>query len=83
MHEDAAVAMQQFARVFLELPRRFPLGNRVSLGLIALFAGGAVASLWLPYRVVTPLASQFVIVEGPRIEPMLRFLDRVNAGRSY
>lgn len=57
----ALVAMQQFARVFLELPRRFPRGNWVSLGLIALFTSVGVASLWLPYRVVTPLASQLVI----------------------
>ena len=58
----ALVAMQQFTRIFLELPRRFPLGNKGSLALIVLFSALGVASLLLPYRVVTPWATSAVIL---------------------
>ncbi len=57
----AVVGMQQFARTFLELPRRWPLGNWVSLGFIAFFALLGIASFWLPYRISTPIASRVVI----------------------
>ncbi len=57
----AVVGMQQFARTFLELPRRWPPGNWVSLGFIAFFALLGVASFWLPYRISTPIASRMVI----------------------
>ncbi len=53
----ALIGMQQFARNFLELDRRWQLGNRVALGIIALLISLALASLLLPYRVVTPIAS--------------------------
>ena len=58
----ALVGMQQFARTFLELPRRWPRGNWVSMALIAFFVALGVASLWLPYRVSTPIATRAVIV---------------------
>ena len=58
----ALIAMQQFTRIFLELPKRFPLGNRGSLVLIALFTALGIASLFLPYRVATPWATRAVIL---------------------
>ena len=58
----ALIGMQQFARTFLELPERWPRGNWVSLGLIAFFALLGLASLELPYRVSTPIASRAVLV---------------------
>lgn len=63
----ALLAMQQFSRSFLELPARFPRGNRVSLALIAFFALLGLASLYLPYRVSTPIASFSVLVGVPWI----------------
>ncbi|MCY7354989.1 MAG: sensor domain-containing diguanylate cyclase [Lysobacter sp.] len=56
----AQIGMQQFARNFLELDRRWPAGDRVGLAMIVFFALLFVASLVLPYRAVTPLASQAV-----------------------
>ena len=58
----ALIGMQQFARTFLELPQRWPRGNWVSLGLITFFALLGLASLELPYRVSTPIASRAVLV---------------------
>ncbi len=58
----ATVGMQQFARAFLGLPTRFPRGNRVSLAFIAFFTVLGVASIWLPYRIATPIASRVVLV---------------------
>jgi diguanylate cyclase (GGDEF)-like protein len=58
----ALIGMQQFARTFLELPQRFPRGNWVSLGLIAIFVVLGIASFWLPYRLSTPIASRLVLV---------------------
>ncbi|NZA26644.1 diguanylate cyclase [Luteimonas sp. SJ-92] len=58
----ALVAMQQFARTFLELPQRWPRGNLVSLAVIGFFVLFGLASLWLPYRVSTPIASRAVLV---------------------
>lgn len=57
----ALVGMQQFARTFLELPRRFPRGNWVSLALIAFFALFGVASLFLEYRTSVPIATRAVL----------------------
>ena len=56
----AQLAMQQFARHFLELGRRWKPGNRIALGFIAFFSVLGVASLLLPYRVTTPIASAAV-----------------------
>src|SRR3546814_5558287 len=49
-------------RTFLELGKRFPRGNIVSLGLIGFFVLLGIASLWLPYRIATPLAARVVLV---------------------
>jgi diguanylate cyclase (GGDEF)-like protein len=54
----ATVGMQQFARSFLGLSRRFPLGNRISLAFIAFFAALGIASLWIPYSISISIASR-------------------------
>jgi diguanylate cyclase (GGDEF)-like protein len=58
----ALIGMQQFARSFLELGKRFPRGNLVSLALIGFFALLGIASLWLPYHASTPIAARAVLV---------------------
>jgi two-component system, sensor histidine kinase LadS len=58
----ALIGMQQFARTFLELPQRFRRGNWVSLALIGIFIVLGIASIWLPYRLSTPIASRLVLV---------------------
>jgi two-component system, sensor histidine kinase LadS len=58
----ALIGMQQFARTFLELPKRWPRGNLVSLALIAFFIVWGIASVWLPYRISTPVASRAVLL---------------------
>ncbi len=58
----ALIGMQQFSRTFLELEQRWPLGNRVSLALIAFFVLFGVASIWLPYSTATPVASRGVLL---------------------
>ncbi len=58
----AIVGMQQFSRNFLELPKRFPRGNIVSLCVIAVCVSLGIAALWLPYRIATPWATRAVIV---------------------
>jgi two-component system, sensor histidine kinase LadS len=58
----AIIGMQQFARNFLELPKRFPRGNIVSLGIIAVCLLLGASALWLPYRIATPWATRAVIV---------------------
>ncbi len=58
----ALIGMQQFARTFLELKKRFPRGNQVSIALIGFFVLLGIASLWLPYRVATPIAARAVLV---------------------
>jgi two-component system, sensor histidine kinase LadS len=57
----ALIGMQQFARTFLELPRRWPLGNKVTLAIIAFFVLLGFASLQLPYDVSTPIATRAVL----------------------
>ncbi len=57
----AQIGMQQFSRMFLELDTRWKLGNRVALGLIAFFVVLGVVSLFVPYRISTPLASAAVL----------------------
>ena len=57
----ALIGMQQFSRSFLELQARWPAGNRVSLALIGFFGLLGIASIWLPYKVSTPLASKAVL----------------------
>jgi len=58
----AMIGMQQFARAFLEMPKRFPRGNLVSIGFIVVCALLGLASLWIPYGVATPWATRIVIV---------------------
>ncbi|TDK22299.1 diguanylate cyclase [Luteimonas aestuarii] len=58
----ALIGMQQFARTFLDLPKRWPKGNLVSLALIAFFIVWGIASVWLPYRISTPVASRAVLL---------------------
>lgn len=53
----AQIGMQQFARSFLGLKERWPLGDRVGLAMIAFFIAWGVASVFLPYRIATPVAS--------------------------
>ncbi len=56
----AQIGMQQFARHFLDLRQRWRVGDRVALGLILFFVVLGVASIVLPYRIATPLASAAV-----------------------
>ena len=58
----ALVAMLQFARIFLELPDRAPRLNAGTVALIAFFVVFGVASVWLPYRISTPVASRAVLL---------------------
>ncbi len=58
----AQIGMQQFARKFLELDQRWPIGDRISIALIVFFVLLFIAALALPYRISTPLASRAVIV---------------------
>jgi diguanylate cyclase (GGDEF)-like protein len=58
----AIIGMQQFARTFLELPKRFPRGNIVSFAFIGFCVLLGIASLWLPYSASTPWATRAVIV---------------------
>jgi diguanylate cyclase (GGDEF)-like protein len=57
----ALIGMQQFSRTFLEQPTRFKVGNGISLAFIAFFLLFGIASLWLPYRISTPVASSAVL----------------------
>ncbi|HSM11205.1 MAG TPA: diguanylate cyclase [Lysobacter sp.] len=58
----AQIGMQQFARHFLELRRRWRFGDRVGLGMIGFFVMLGVASTQLPYRISTPIASAAVFL---------------------
>lgn len=58
----ALVGMQQFARTFLELPQRWPAGNRVSLALIAFFVLFGIASFQLDYSTSVPVATRAVLL---------------------
>src|SRR5690606_566044 len=58
----ALIGMNQFTRNFLELPRRWPAVNVASLTVIGFFLLSGLASLWLPYRIATPVAALAVLV---------------------
>ncbi len=51
------MSMHQFARLFLELRDRWPLGDRLSLALIWFFAALGIASIWIPYRISVQLGT--------------------------
>jgi len=57
----AQIGMQQFVRHFLELSQRWPRADLVSRALIAFFVLLGLASLFLPYRTSTTLASAMVL----------------------
>lgn len=56
----ALIGMQQFARIFLELRQRWPVGDRVALGIISFFVLLGIAATQLPYHMVVPVASAAV-----------------------
>lgn len=56
----AQIGMQQFSRTFLDLNRRWRLGDRISKGIIAFFVLLGIAATQLPYHVATPIASAAV-----------------------
>ncbi|MCW5579809.1 MAG: diguanylate cyclase [Luteimonas sp.] len=58
----ALLAMLQFARTFLELSHRAPRLNLGTIGLIAFFVLFGITSVWLPYRISTPVASRAVLL---------------------
>ncbi|MGV8943635.1 sensor domain-containing diguanylate cyclase [Thermomonas sp.] len=58
----ALIGMQLFARSYLDLKDRWPLGNTISLGISAFFAVLAVISTQVEYHLVTPLASKAVLI---------------------
>ncbi len=58
----ALIGMHQFARVFLGLGERWPLGNRVSIVAIAAFVCFGIAAVFVPYRLITPAVSLAVLV---------------------
>ncbi len=58
----ALIGMQLFARSYLELQERWPLGNAISLIISTFFGLLALVSTQAEYRVVTPLASKAVLL---------------------
>ena len=54
------MAMHQFARNFLELKQRWPLGDRISLAFIVFLGALAIASIWLPYRIPVKIGTYAV-----------------------
>jgi len=67
----AQLAMQQFARRFLDLRRIWPIGDRVAQGFLALYAVLAIAALALPYRTAVLIGTAlvfpgvvFILIEG-------------------
>ena len=51
------MAMHQFARLFLELKARWPLGDKISLAFIYFYAAVGLASLWVDYRTSVQLGT--------------------------
>jgi len=51
------MAMHQFARVFLDLKSRWPLGDRISLGFIIFYALVGFAAPWVDYRISVKLGT--------------------------
>jgi diguanylate cyclase (GGDEF)-like protein len=53
----AQMTMHQFARLFLDLRNRFPLGDKLSMAFIAGYALLGIASFWVPYRTSVQLGT--------------------------
>jgi two-component system, sensor histidine kinase LadS len=51
------MAMHQFARVFLELKERWPLGDWISRGFIYAYAAVGIAAFWVDYRLSVKLGT--------------------------
>ncbi|MEL1264740.1 diguanylate cyclase [Pseudoxanthomonas putridarboris] len=56
----AQIGMQQFARTFLNLRKRWRTGDRISRAIIAFFVVLGIAATQLPYHIATPLAAAAV-----------------------
>ena len=56
------IGMQQFTRTFLGLRKRWKLGDRISLGVIAFYVLLGLAATQLPYHISTPIASASVFL---------------------
>ena len=54
------MAMHQFARHFLELKQRWPLGDKISLALIGFFGVLGLVSFIVPYRISVQLGTYSV-----------------------
>ena len=54
------MAMHQFARLFLELKERWPVGDRISLALILFYGIVGAASLWVDYTISVQVATYSV-----------------------
>ncbi|MFB9069128.1 sensor domain-containing diguanylate cyclase [Pseudofulvimonas gallinarii] len=57
----AQVGMQQFTRDFLGLRNLWRSGDRLCQGMIVFFVLWGIASLFIPYRIATPVASAGVL----------------------
>ena len=56
------IGVQQFTRVFLGLRERWPRGDLVSRALIVFFVLLAIASTWLPYRLISLVTTTSVLL---------------------
>lgn len=81
----ALMGMQMFSRSFLDLEHRWPAGNTACLITVGVFAALAVASIWLPYSVATPLVSRAVLlgVAWILIASVVMLLRGDNAARLF
>jgi diguanylate cyclase (GGDEF)-like protein len=61
----AQIAMHQFARNFLELRQRWPLGDLLSLAFIVFLGALAIASFWVPYRTSVRIGTLLVFLTVP------------------
>src|SRR5690606_18472167 len=57
----AQIGMQQFTRNFLDLGKLWRTGDRLCLAMILFFLAWGIASLVMPYRLATPVASAGVL----------------------
>jgi diguanylate cyclase (GGDEF)-like protein len=57
----AQIGMQQFTRNFLDLGKLWRTGDRLCLAMILFFLAWGIASLVMPYRIATPVASAGVL----------------------